>query len=716
MNFELQQIKKKYGEKMAHLCRTLFPTILEKEGKLLELLMTNFEPNKFLYDDIIDNDLTSEFKDYIYGLIDVENDFRIKSDKSPKELLALAGYDLYECHSEEEIQAFRKYYEEDEMLCTFTQGNRLNTDYVFFAVKKNVDNIKRENFTKPKREDEYGTSVISIQFSRGKTNTLSIKNRYNHRVNNPDATFENNLENIIGGLTDSFEKEYGLNINQNDIKFNIPGYIRAKDRKYYKYNYEINNIYYCPNNLIIDNNQVIRKYQEPEKYILIDYFILDLTTKEIKLYDINYKDSLVETISPIKRITISKEDNKNKNLLFVCKDNTEFEITIDQKNRMQKFKNNNIIEIPSNYLINSNNLEYIELKNVEVIRDGFLKRNEKLKEINAPRIKKIYDDFLCFNKNLKNFIGENIEMIGKNFLRHNEKIENIELPIVENIDKNFLCESSLKKIDFPKLKSVGENFLSNNNKLEEASLPNLVSVEENFLNESRIKEIDFPMLLKTKKNFMNENDTLEIISANRLSEVDDYFLSNAKDLKEVYFPNLTKVGNNCLSVNRIKKITLPKLIEAGHYFMQKSDSLEIFNAPNVKRIGHHFLEDSDKMKRIELESLIETGNSFMRFNESINEILLPNLKSTLYGFIQYADNINYIDIHNLRMIGEDSLNGFKLTDEDVPNLINVIGYNNNNISMNYDNRFYPIIKKNRDRQEMLRDQEKNENNSIKYNI
>ena len=38
-----------------------------------------------------------------------------------------------------------------------------------------MDEIKREDFTEPMRQDKYGTSVISIQFTRGDINTLSIK-------------------------------------------------------------------------------------------------------------------------------------------------------------------------------------------------------------------------------------------------------------------------------------------------------------------------------------------------------------------------------------------------------------------------------------------------------------------------------------------------------------------------------------------------------------
>ena len=85
---------------------------------------------------------------------------------------------------------------------------------VWFAVKKNVDEIKSEDFKKPRREDDYGTSVISIQFSKSKINYLSIKNRYNHTITdvNPDSTYGNNLDNIIVGLTQAFVETYNLKL------------------------------------------------------------------------------------------------------------------------------------------------------------------------------------------------------------------------------------------------------------------------------------------------------------------------------------------------------------------------------------------------------------------------------------------------------------------------------------------------------------------------
>ena len=45
---------------------------------------------------------------------------------------------------------------------------------------------------------------------------------------NPDATFSNNLENIVLGLTKSFEEMYSLNINQNKININLNCIISVK--------------------------------------------------------------------------------------------------------------------------------------------------------------------------------------------------------------------------------------------------------------------------------------------------------------------------------------------------------------------------------------------------------------------------------------------------------------------------------------------------------
>ena len=163
MKSDLEIIKKKYGEEMSHLCRKLFPTILENEGELVKILLSNFNPTKFLYEDLVEENQACAFKDYIYKIKYSENEYK-ELDISPEELLKKAAYKLYECKSEEDIQKFTRYYEEDEKLCTFN-GGRLKTDYVFFAVRQDALDLCRRDFEDPERQDDYGTSVISIQFS-----------------------------------------------------------------------------------------------------------------------------------------------------------------------------------------------------------------------------------------------------------------------------------------------------------------------------------------------------------------------------------------------------------------------------------------------------------------------------------------------------------------------------------------------------------------------
>ena len=222
-NTDLKYLKKHYGEKFAHLCRELFPTLLETEGLLKKLITDRFAFSRELYKDIIANSFQDDFKNYIFSFVDVEKQNKEIITLSPEVLLDKAGYKLYpECKTEEEIQSFRKYYAKGEELCTFN-GGRLNSCRVWFAVKKNIEEIKRENFTNPRRQDEYGTSVISIQFTRRQPMTISIKNRYSHSVNNPDATYGNNLDNIILGLTEAFVKEYQLSlINDKKQSLELP--------------------------------------------------------------------------------------------------------------------------------------------------------------------------------------------------------------------------------------------------------------------------------------------------------------------------------------------------------------------------------------------------------------------------------------------------------------------------------------------------------------
>ena len=435
MNSDLKIIKKKYGEEMAKMCRDFFSTILETEGLLSKLILNNFEPNHNLYKDLKDQEIETEFKNYIYSLIDIKINNEIKVNKTPKELLSEAGYNLYECQSEEEIQSFKKYYSKGEELCTF-KGGRLNRCRVFFAVKKDVDKIKRKDYKNPQRQDKYGTSVISIQFTKDSSHTLSIKNRYNHTVNNSDSTFSNNLENIIEGLTESFEREYGLIQQHKNNGFELEGYVKANDGKYYKYNHrEINNIYYCPNNIIIDNFEV--KRYEKEKYIILDYFIMDLVKKEIKLYDEEILDSFIETIKDIEKIEIEKSE-KEKTIKLKIKNGEDIKIVLNENNEMIKLYNPNIEKVGDYFLHYNKTLQELGLPNVQEVGEDFLYYNISLQELNFPKLKEVGNDFLFSNEILRKLTSQKLEKVKYDFLFHNKSLQVLISPNLQEVGNCFL--------------------------------------------------------------------------------------------------------------------------------------------------------------------------------------------------------------------------------------------------------------------------------------
>ena len=553
MEKDLKLIKKKYGEKMMHYCRSELSTILEKEGLLPSLLLQHFNESHILYDDIEKEDKLEEFKNYIYSLIDVENNMERIEHRTPKELLNEAGYDFYECKTEEDIQSFKKYYSKGEELCTF-RGGRLEKCHVFFAVKKNVDEIKRENFSTPKRQDEYGTSVISIQFTKVDCN-LSIKNRYNHKVNNPDATFSNNLDNIIEGLTKSFENEYGF-IQANNSNFELENYVNVAG-KYYKYNYEIDNIYYCLDNVIIDNFGV-QKYDK-ERYIVFDYFVLDLKEKKI-LTKVN--DSFIDGIVDIDKINITKlEDGKEIHLIPV--NGEEIIIKINNQNVIVKYQNNNIKQCGDDFLLYNEKLQELDLPNLEKCGDSFLRCNESLQELNLSNLEQCGDAFLLCNGILQELDLPNLEQCGDSFLHYNKSLQKLNLPNLKQCGESFLhYNKSLQELNLPNLKKCGNNFLFYNELLQELNLLSLEECKDNFIYYNKtLQELNLPSLKQCGDSFLHYNKSLQKLNLAKLERCGAHFLYYNKSLQELNLPSLKQCGKKFLYYNELlKELNLPKKI------------------------------------------------------------------------------------------------------------------------------------------------------------
>lgn len=555
LNKDLKYIKKKYGEKMMHYCRECFPTILNVPGKLVEILNTHFYCVKdSLYNDIKENHKESEFNDFVYSNAGLKNEYDIRDvSKTPKELLDDAGYDLFECKTVEEVNSFKKYFILGEQLCTFLDpASRLENKYVFFAVKKNILDIKREDFLIPDRQDEYGTSVISIQFTRDKNNHLSIKNRYNEVVNNPDSTFDNNLDNIIPGLTMSFYKAYGIReIYDENSEFQMENYISI-DGEYYKYNYKLNDIYYCTNNIIALNGKVI-KY-DPEKYIIMDYFIIDLVNKKVDVFDNKLRDSFSEVIGKIKNIEIVRGE-KDKKVYITNEEDNIFELTLSFDNKLIGIKNNMIDKLPNRFLISGEYLKNMEFSNV----------------------REIGNDVLYANTDLEHFNLSKAEVIGNYFLANNIKLTNIDLNKTIMIGDDFLKRNIIvESINFDSLQRVGNSFMFSNKGLSSIVIPNLSYTGKCFFKlNDKVLFASFPSLQETGDFFMNDAKNLRMFEADNLRVSGDMFLMANKELDYISLPNLIKTGKLFLAANQIiMSVNLPNLSYLPKYFLRNAGGLE----------------------------------------------------------------------------------------------------------------------------------------------
>lgn len=555
LNKDLKYIKKKYGEKMMHYCRECFPTILNVPGKLVEILNTHFYCVKdSLYNDIKENHKESEFNDFVYSNAGLKNEYDIRDvSKTPKELLDDAGYDLFECKTVEEVNSFKKYFILGEQLCTFLDpASRLENKYVFFAVKKNILDIKREDFLIPDRQDEYGTSVISIQFTRDKNNHLSIKNRYNEVVNNPDSTFDNNLDNIIPGLTMSFYKAYGIReIYDENSEFQMEHYISIGG-EYYKYNYKLNDIYYCTNNIIALNGKVI-KY-DPEKYIIMDYFIIDLVNKKVDVFDNKLRDSFSEVIGKIKNIEIVRGE-KDKKVYITNEEDNIFELTLSFDNKLIGIKNNMIDKLPNRFLISGQYLKNMEFSNV----------------------REIGNDVLYANTDLEHFNLSKAEVIGNYFLANNIKLTNIDLNKTIMIGDDFLKRNIIvESINFDSLQRVGNSFMFSNKGLSSIVIPNLSYTGKCFFKlNDKVLFASFPSLQETGDFFMNDAKNLRMSEADNLRVSGDMFLMANKELDYISLPNLIKTGKLFLAANQIiMSVNLPSLSYLPKYFLRNAGGLE----------------------------------------------------------------------------------------------------------------------------------------------
>jgi len=565
-NYDLKIIKKLYGEGLARFCRDNFSTILETEGELSSLITALFHPSKFFYKEILMHNEKASLKNYIlsrfHGPKPVESTETVY--ESPFKLLKKAGYTLYKCDTTEDILKFQKYWAGDELLCTFYDDQRIEKCLVFFAVKDNAESLDRSYFHNPQRQDEYGTSVISIQFEYGYYNNVSIKNRYNHSVTNPDATFSNNLDNIIEGLTASFAQHFRLRFMDNNLKkIKIPGYVYANDGKYYPSNIVLGDIVFCADNIMIQYGDVVKF--DKSQFELVDNYLIDKKNNQIirlPLGKARQNDAFVDIYhNKIKKIQVKNNKDGTRTITIVDFDDRESYITVDERNRIVGYVNEHVTKIGDNFLTINETLRFISLPNVIKIGSDFLLNNTELDSIDFPSLKTVGNLFISSNKQISALCMPELKRVGDCFLSNNIRLKELSLPSLCIAADDFLIfNESLERIFCPKLEIIGKGFLKYNKSLIEVKFERLQVIDESFLKFNEIlRAIDAPKLRKVKGDFLPSNTGLTTLDLPRLTTVLGDFLPVNEDIEYAFLP-LLHTAMRILTFNkRLKKCNFSSL-------------------------------------------------------------------------------------------------------------------------------------------------------------
>ena len=511
------------------------------------------------------------------------------TDKTPLELLSEAGYDAFVVKTEQQKNSIKKYFRAREELCTFGDSERHEKYYMIHAVKRGAEKIKPSDT--PDREDEYGTSVISIQIIKT-GGFISIKNRYNHTVNNPDATFNNNPDNIIHGLSNSLKKYFHVDFYVS--KSEIPANFRIVNNQFVYFNYEIDNTYFGPDYYF--SGSTITKLNKNYE-IMLDNFILNTGNGE--LTDVLGKNN--STYKILKELfngkIISERTNPNNKREHMIYANGTHVLSVE---------NGTITEM--------------HLQDIKYIEDGFLQYNKNLRKFSAPKLEYVGNEFLSSNKNLTELNLPSLKKVGHSFLSHNQQISKFNAPHLEKAKSCFLME---------------------NTGLTELNLPSMIEIEDHSLDSNtNLSKFSAPKLEKIGPLFLMDNLSLKELELPRVKEIGGGFLRDNKILESFYAPELEKIGDHVMSGNlALTELNLPSLKEVGQNFLFDNKKLKIFYAPKLQNAHYGFLA-----KNTELTNIYIANNDIIHRNKRLVMIINKNkikrkIKNSVNGIINTVKRI-----------------------------------------------------------------------------
>ena len=484
MKDDYETIKKVYGERVARLCREIVPELFEHPGLMPKILEKSFAPHAQLAEDLKTLGKYN-VRNYFYSKVNIEEP-KLTSNKSVKELLREVGYNIFECETANDILAFKRYYAEDELLCTFRDNieDRFKECAYFFLYTDKAFFLDRKNYTNPVRDDEYGRSLVCLQIDRD-YHFIKMTTRYNHGADLADSMFSNNLDNIAPGLTDAFEREYGYKISQSESvskeELTELCYVESDEQILYKYNNITNGKCYCPDNTVLDEGEAVQI--DKDSKLLLEYIILDFHNKKISLYDKEIEDSFNN--QKLQKISVERFEN---HFLYnlILEDGRSIHIESDLNNRIVGITDSDIEKIEDNYLKYCWNIRKASFPNTTIVGDDFMSMGFSLEEITMPKVTKVGENFLSANRFVKYLDFDNCRQVGNNFMNDNEDISELHMNNLVAAGNYFLNRNmKLRELNLPNVMMLGEDSLSYNESIRKINMPNLAdfgrrSFENNF--------------------------------------------------------------------------------------------------------------------------------------------------------------------------------------------------------------------------------------------
>lgn len=574
------------------MAKSVYEQIKKQNGERFAKAIRNYDNGVFDIPNIVDivkyaGRMAEPILPYLISL----KDLKIEETQHPEDPLVLldrAGYDAYYVHTLAEQNAIARYFEPGEELCTFRDPTRFQKYHIINAVKKNVQDIQRKDFIgKEKREDEYGTSVISIQvLTTG--GFISIKNRYNHTVTNPDNTFNSNPDNIIPGLSAAIKHHLGVDFSPQ--KARLPYHFASMNDKIIHYNQEINNIYFGEN-FYAEDGQV---HPLETHEIMMGTCILNLRDRTLRDPSISPAEFRIDNITENTGTFISILANEFKN----------------KKLRLQKNKADDSYEILAD-----------DVSMVKLYRGNII-------GLHLPTTKEVGHDFLQDNTSLQELDMPNVQRVGSNFLFDNTILNTLNMPNLRHVENNFLASNlALDKLELPYLQSAGHDFLYDNRDLRTLTLPQLRQVQRNFLYQNdRLITLNVPALQKVGDYFLGQNETLTTLNAPCLKSAGSMFLYSNRGLTTLNLPNLQEVENGFLFCNLgLSSLNTPSLQKVGSDFLYRNTDLTTLNMPKLREISRTFLRHNIGITQLDLPNLEKIGPKFMLNNKALTTLTVKKL-------------------------------------------------------------------------------------------